>query len=299
MKYSLVTFLLLALTVITFSTACERESLATPATEELAAPDHTLLAADPDATGHIDGEALLGYEAAVTEHVHNHSMDLDLAEEVIMEYPDGTTDEVIMVEGDIAMTKSEYLAYAQMIEQQVKQYRTSNLVSSPQTITVIGYTGGSYALTSKMRTGLSWAIDNYNALPLGLTFSLSFSSSTNADIVVYKVNGGAGGSAGFPSGGNPYKGVQIYSGLQSYDTNVIEHVMGHEIGHCLGLRHTDYFSRASCGQNSNEGSAGVGAIHIPGTPTGIDWNSLMLACFSSSEDGEFGYYDRVALEYLY
>ena len=75
--------------------------------------------------------------------------------------------------------------------------------------------------------------------------------------------------------------------------------MTHEIGHCLGLRHTDYFSRASCGQNTNEGSAGVGAIHIPGTPTGIDWNSVMLACFSSNEDGEFGFYDEVALEFLY
>ncbi|MEL6590372.1 MAG: M57 family metalloprotease, partial [Bacteroidota bacterium] len=44
---------------------------------------------------------------------------------------------------------------------------------------------------------------------------------------------------------------------------------------------------------------GVGAVHIPGTPTGFDANSIMLACFNSSEDGEFGPFDRVALEYLY
>jgi hypothetical protein len=300
MKFSLVTFSFLALALLGLTTACEQDSSLTPATEELAAPDHFLLLEDPDDTGTIEGDALLGHEEAITEHVHNHSMDLNMVEEVTMHYPDGTSEDVLLVEGDIAMSKTEYQSFAEMIENQVKQYRTSSLVASPQTITVIGYTGGSYALTSKMRTALSWAIDNYNALPLGLTFSLSFSSSTNADIVVYRVNNGqAGGSAGFPSGGSPYKWVQIYSGMQNYDTNVIEHVMGHEIGHCLGLRHTDYFSRASCGQNTNEGSAGVGAIHIPGTPTGIDWNSLMLACFSSSEDGEFGFYDRVALEYLY
>jgi hypothetical protein len=173
-------------------------------------------------------------------------------------------------------------------------------VSSPQTITVIGYTGGSNALTSKMRTALQMAVDNYNALNMGLSFTLSFSSSTNADIVVYRVSGSAGGSAGFPSGGNPYKWVQIFSGTNSYSTDVNEHVITHEIGHCLGLRHTDYFNRSlSCGSGGNEGGGGVGAIHVPGTPTGYDAASIMLSCFSSSENGEFGNYDRVALEYLY
>lgn len=187
-----------------------------------------------------------------------------------------------------------------------EQYRTSNLVSNNQTITVIGYTGSGYALSSSMQTGLSWAVANYNALNIGLSFSLSFAASTSADIVVYNGGGSsAGGSAGFPSGGAPYKWVQILGGLSNYSNNVNEHVIGHEIGHCLGFRHTDYMNRSySCGSGGNEGTAGVGAIHIPGTGTttsnsGFDSNSLMLACFSSSEDGEFSAQDRVALEYLY
>ncbi len=182
-----------------------------------------------------------------------------------------------------------------------EQYRTTNLVSSPRTIRVLGYTGGSNALSTKMRTALQLAVDNYNALNMGLSFTLSFGTNTGAaEIVVYRVTGSAGGSAGFPSGGLPYKWVQIFSGTDSYSTSVVEHVMTHEMGHCLGLRHTDYFNRSlSCGSGGNEGTSGVGAIHIPGTPTGFDANSIMLACFSCSESGNFGSYDVTALEYLY
>lgn len=211
-----------------------------------------------------------------------------------------------LLEGDIIITPENL---SKMLESGVahtgvvgEQYRTNNLVGGlPRTIRVIGYTGGSNALDNTMRTGLQWAIDNYNRLNTNLNFTLTFGTNYSSyDIVVYRVSGGGGGSAGFPSGGNPYKFVQIQSGTSNYGNNVAEHVIGHEIGHCLGMRHTDYFNRSlSCGSGGNEGDGGVGAVHVPNTPTGFDANSLMLSCFSGSDDGEFGSYDIRAFEYLY
>lgn len=221
----------------------------------------------------------------------------------VMQYPDGTTEEVYMVDNDITIHKEQYeKLLAETAEATLRQYRTYNLVNNNQTIDVIGYTGNnSSGLTTRMRTGLQWAINNYNSLNIGLNFNLTYGTNYgNKDIVVYRVaNGQSGGVAGFPySNGQPYKWVRIYSGLDNADNNTNEHVIGHEIGHCLGLRHTDWNTRASCGQ-SGEAANPDGAVHIPGTPTGYDSNSLMLACFGSNEDGEFGFYDRVALEYLY
>lgn len=215
--------------------------------------------------------------------------------------------DAILIENDMWVFSEDQLkelvGVQQTLTQQanLEQYRTSALVQNNRTWTVIGYTGSGFALTSKMRTGLQWAVNNYNRLNTGLRFSLSFAASTNADMVVYN-NGasGGGGSAGFPSGGRPNKFIQINAGTDGFSTNVNEHVICHEMGHSVGFRHTDYFNRSlSCGSGGNEGSAGVGAILIPGTPSGNDTNSIMRACFSSNEDGEFGQFDIVALEFMY
>jgi hypothetical protein len=214
---------------------------------------------------------------------------------------DGTVEDAFLIEGDIIMTKEQLFKTDLHGGITTEQYRTNNLVSGPRTIKVVGLSGtGTSALSTNMRSGLQAAINRYNNLNLTLKFSLTFSSSTTgANIVVKRAIGAAGGVAGFPSGGNPYNSVTLYSGMDSYSSAVNSHVAAHEIGHCIGFRHTDWFSRQSCGANQNEGTAGVGAVHIPGTPTGYDSTSYMLACFSSSVTGAFNNNDITALNYLY
>ncbi|MFY2558332.1 M57 family metalloprotease [Corallococcus terminator] len=187
----------------------------------------------------------------------------------------------------------------QQPEQGPEQYRTTNLVSSSITRICIVPTSGfnSYARLSQ---GLDLAIANYNALGLSFTMVRGNAGSCSATITA-QTTSGAGGSAGFPSGGRPYGTINIGTSLNTYSVGVNEHVITHELGHTVGFRHSDYYNRAiSCGSGGNEGAAGVGAIHIAGTPTTASTGgSLMNSCFRSTETGNFTASDRTALTTLY
>lgn len=214
-----------------------------------------------------------------------------------------------LVEGDILLDE-QALASASSSPNlriaEVEQYRTNNLVRSlPRTITV-RVTG----LTQPFIDGTDLAIQRYNALNLSIRFQRVTSGTANITIQGFSEGPSGGfitlGSAGFPtSSGNPYSTIRMNTHAQAYGSNpnvsYVGSVIQHEVGHCIGFRHTDYMNRAySCGSAGagNEGSAGVGAVHIPGTPTGPDAASWMLAC-SNGGNRTFNANDIVALNYLY
>ncbi len=181
---------------------------------------------------------------------------------------------------------------------ELEQYRTRNLVS--RNLDTICIDGRRFSGT--LSTALNWSINNYNAL--NLTFSMRRISNNTSGcdaLITAFTTSGSGGSAGFPSGGRPYFRFFIGTGTAQFGTNTTEHVITHELGHAVGLRHSDYFNRSiSCGSGGNEGDGGVGAILIPGTPSGATvGGSLMNSCFRSSESGEFTSSDRTALRTLY
>jgi hypothetical protein len=207
-------------------------------------------------------------------------------------------EEGYLVEGDIILTKEDLKnlpAGVKLRIAETEQYHTTNLVNAPRTITVS--TSGN--VSSGFSTAVNNAIARYNAENLQLTFQ-RVSSGGNINIRI--VNTGQYiASAGFPSGGNPYGEIKYAKKYTNgYSDGFMTTVIAHEMGHCIGFRHTDYMNRAySCGSGGDEGASTVGAIHIPGTPTDPDAKSWMLACLGATTDRPFNANDKTALNYLY
>jgi hypothetical protein len=226
----------------------------------------------------------------------------DVTDKAPIKFEDG-----YLVEGDIYLTDADLTNMKRgTVIPTAEQYSTNNLVSGTRNISI--YIGTNFSATYV--TALNTAISRYNAEGLRLTFSRTTTSS-GATIRITRLsssqeNSGILGSSGFPTAsGNPYGAIQMSGILQTtygLSANGIATILAHEIGHCIGLRHTDYYNRAiSCGGSaSNEGPSTVGANLIPGTPSTATAaaKSYMLAC-TDGGDRPFNADDKVALQYLY
>src|SRR5258706_1390120 len=231
------------------------------------------------------------------------SLGFDVVNQVPIRFNNG-----YLVEGDIYLTPSDLASMQPKIRVPVaEQYSTNQLVTGlPRSVTVYIPTA---SFSATYVSALDEAILRYNNQNLQIHFTRVTTSA--ADMVYKRLNKsqehqGVLGSSGFPtSTGAPYGTINMSGILEStyhLTVNGIATIMAHEMGHCIGFRHTDYYNRSiSCGGGtSNEGASTVGANLIPGTPATatLSAKSWMLAC---TDDGDrpFNNDDRTALGYLY
>ena len=235
----------------------------------------------------------------VSESIKEKVFSLGFSTDHIQKIDDG-----YLAEGDIVLSQSELDSKPETKFIRVagnEQYRTYNLLTAlPRTLTIS--LSNSFELS--YASALDEAIRRYNQEDLQIHFQRA---NSHADIEIVKGYGNWIAASGLPSSdGTPYHTIKLNASkipIEKGNTfiNFLATLMAHEMGHCIGFRHTDYMNRSfSCpGKPVNEGSGDLGAVNIPGTPVTSDNGSWMLACIASNQNRPFNDNDRIALHYLY
>jgi hypothetical protein len=236
----------------------------------------------------------------VSQSVKNKILALGFSTENIHRLDDG-----YLVEDDIVLSESELDLKPQTKFLRIagnEQYRTYNLLTAlPRTVTINISSKFSFVYAA----ALDEAIRRYNAENLQVHFQRA---NNDADIYIVRATGNWIATSGLPSAtGTLYRTIKLNPWVigngnnTSTFINYLATLISHEIGHCIGFRHTDYMNRSfSCaGHSVNEGVGDSGAVNIPGTPASSDNGSWMLACIKANENRPFNDNDKIALQYLY
>ncbi len=180
-----------------------------------------------------------------------------------------------------------------------RQYASTNQLSD--TVDLICLVEAN-AYNGVLGAALDSAIVRYNELDLSFSFQRGSGAQCDATITM-RTWGGTGAQAGFPSGGLPFDTVYMGTGIPNFGEDVTRHVIMHELGHAVGIRHTDYYDRSITCSPPYDGVEDVnphGADHVPGTPTtAILGGSVMNACYNRGSDGEWTASDLNTLDTLY
>jgi len=204
-----------------------------------------------------------------------------------------------LVEGDIAFPKNDSL---KSNTAHLKQARSYNVIENYSIIKI--YLQPNFtSININLSVALDSAVSEYNKLNSSLIF-IHTTTQSEANIIISKndnirfINGEEleiCGRGGFPdTDGNPY-GIVYISEKTLIDNYILLHsqlvfLLAHELGHNIGLRHTNWYV--------NEYEDPTGAIQIAGTPTS-DASSVMNSATCGYPWDGFSTYDEIAIKTLY
>lgn len=236
------------------------------------------------------------------------SINLDGAEWIQLTSLKGGKESYYRLEGDILVSPEEYEA----LQSPAKHYVSTNLVECPRSIIISGGNPfGPGGLPPSLWEALEEAVDLYNGLYHHRYFRLQFElyphfAFDDGDIKVF-IDPGLSPThdppamAGFPTDdGLPFPEIRLNPVIETWNPDALLYFMLHEIGHCIGYRHTDWIVHESCSNSNGEPEEPYGAHHVGGTPTAWDYWSVMNACYHPNRFlGTFSTHDVNAFYNVY
>ncbi|SHN24146.1 M57 family metalloprotease [Chitinophaga sp. CF418] len=222
-----------------------------------------------------------------------------------------------LVEGDILLKESEL--NGKIItpgEVHTEQY-IDGMSMVPLPVTLWGQVNSSFiviaidpALPAVYTDALNTAIYRFNSVLLRRHMSFSVYPNTYWDQIpggVLKITtindpNASRAISGFPSGGYQYTSIKLNTNAAALgsnpDVNYLASVIQHELGHCIGFRHTDLADGKNCGTSTSIDVMTSGGFSIPNTSSS-DASSWMSSCLAFGTDRTFTTQDIYALNYLY
>ncbi|MEE1947194.1 M57 family metalloprotease [Pedobacter sp. KR3-3] len=178
----------------------------------------------------------------------------------------------------------------------IGQYYTGTTISPTNRINIRIFVDPS--MTS-MNNEINSAIDQWNNVNADIIFTIVANGAY--DILIKDENLGTGscGQARFPLNGKPGNLIRInknYISGNSFDQR--QRTIAHELGHCIGFRHTNWASNNESKNGSDDAGTQADALDVPGVG-GTDASSLMNGKECGIGSTVLSQKDKLALLALY
>lgn len=205
-----------------------------------------------------------------------------------------TREESFLIDGDIVIPFSHFVE-PKNPDPVVSQAHDNRFVSAPnQSNITIGVTN--LLVEIEWDRSIDNAITKWNQMGSSVTFTRVYTGNpVDSDIDITFLNLNSPGLVAIATFPNPNTGmpgplIQVNTGFSNHTLteSMKLYAMLHEIGHTVGLRHTNWQSEGEF----------PGATTISCTPNG-DSNSIMNGGITNNETTEFSFYDNVAAHVLY